>query len=390
MIVDDTGNALAGIETGKANPSSVHSREANFEELKDSAGSTDNVEQHHVATEATTQDISGNLELNKSEAKAALPTNISSSSQRDQIGHQDTGRASTWEAPAADTSITSTKSTENVESRAEILVAGVSNLKIDNNNDAETPLNDEKKDMQHIKARDIPLAEAPFEPAIAGESDSDSDGWITPSNLARHQQTHSNTSTKPNKSSQTPAVLQAATITSDFALQNTMLLMNLNLLSPSLTRISSLKSHILRCHACFQTCKDMTKQFCPRCGGPTLTRVTCSTSANGEFKLHLKKNMQWNTRGDRYSVPKPVSGTSSGKIGHGGRGKGGKGGWGKELIFAEDQKEYVKAVQTEERQRRRERDLMDDDFLPGILSGNRPSSGRVKVGAGRNVNSRKR
>jgi RNA-binding protein NOB1 len=112
--------------------------------------------------------------------------------------------------------------------------------------------------------------------------------------------------------------------------------------------------------------------------------VACSTNANGEFKLHLKKNMQWNHRGDRYSVPKPVHGSSNGRV----QG-GGKGGWGNDLIFAEDQKEYQRAIKDEKKSKAR--DLMDEDYLPSILTGDRGRvGGRVKVGPGRNINSKKR
>ena len=212
--------------------------------------------------------------------------------------------------------------------------------------------------------------------------DLDSDGWITPSNIKKHQAKDQNGSTTPKAEL---GVMQVATITNDFAMQNILLQMNLNLLSSSMLRVRQLKSYILRCHACFEKTKDMTKQFCPRCGKPTLTRVACSTSANGEFKIHLKKNMQWNTRGDRFSIPKPVSGSSNGKVGSG-KG-GGKGGWGQELILAEDQKEYLQAMAHQSR--RKERDLMDDDYLPGILTGDRAMAGRrPKVGAGRTINSR--
>lgn len=170
-------------------------------------------------------------------------------------------------------------------------------------------------------------------------------------------------------------------------MQNVLLQMGLNLLSTSIQQVRHIKTYILRCHACFQKTKDMSKQFCPRCGKPTLTRVSCSTNAKGEFQMHLKKNMQWNRRGDRYSIPRPVSGTASGKVGRGK--KGGKGGWGQELILAEDQKEYVRAIQGEGR--RKEKNLMDEDYLPSILTGERSrTGGRPKVGAGRDVNSKKR
>lgn len=219
-------------------------------------------------------------------------------------------------------------------------------------------------------------------PGEASEEDSDSEGWITPSNIKKKQAESLLSSAEtgaPNKT------MQAAIMTTDFAMQNVILQMNLNLLSGSLQRVQHLKTFILRCHACFLTTKEMSRQFCPRCGKPTLTRVSCSTSASGEFKLHLKKNMQWNNRGERYSVPKAASKSASGRITQG----GGAGGWGADLILAEDQKEYVRALTQEKRQK--QRDLMDEDYLPSILTGERNrSGGRIKVGAGKNVNARKR
>lgn len=227
------------------------------------------------------------------------------------------------------------------------------------------------------------LADTPLSgnPASTSEDDSDGEGWITPSNLKKKQTEDTRQS---NSSKNEPARMQVATITGDFAMQNVLLQMNLNLLSPTLNRIRNIKTFVLRCHACFNIVKDTTKQFCPRCGKPTLTRVSCTTDANGEFKLHLKKNMQWNSRGDRFSIPKPVAGASNGKVVG-----GGKNGWGNGLIFAEDQKEYVRG--NEEGKRLKQRDLMDEDYLPGILTGDRRvGTGQMKVGAGRNVNSKKR
>jgi len=222
------------------------------------------------------------------------------------------------------------------------------------------------------------------EPDEVVEESEESDGgeWITPTNLKKHQAKQSNGDVAPEEESKT---MQVALITSDFAMQNVLLRMNLNLLSPSLQRIRQLKTWILRCHACFNTTKEMSKQFCPRCGKDTLLRVSCSTDKDGKFKIHLKKNMQWSTRGNVYSVPKPVAGTSSGKLVSG----GGKGGWGQGLILAEDQKEYINAMTTSKR--KKEKNLMDEDYLPSILSGDRGGAGgRTKVGAGRNVNSKKR
>lgn len=219
---------------------------------------------------------------------------------------------------------------------------------------------------------------------ISDPESSGSEGWITPSNLKKKQARDMDPSSIAISKDKT---MQVATITADFAMQNVLLQMGLNLLSPSIQQVRHIKTYILRCHACFEKTRDMTKQFCPRCGKPTLTRVSCSTNAKGEFHVHLKKNMQWNHRGDRFSIPKPVSGAANGKSGQG-KG-GGKGGWGQELILAEDQKEYVRAMSGQSR--RKEKNLMDEDYLPSILTGDRGrAGGRPKVGAGRNVNSKKR
>ncbi|CAG8031211.1 unnamed protein product [Penicillium salamii] len=236
-------------------------------------------------------------------------------------------------------------------------------------------------------AVEIADEEAQEEEEEANDDAADSDGgeWITPSNYKKKLAADESGSATLTAA---PKTMQVATMTTDFACQNVLLQMNLNLLSTTtLQKIQHLRTFIKRCHACFLTTKEMNKQFCPRCGKDTLTRVSCTTTANGAFTMHLKKNMQWNTRGNVYSIPKPVAGTSNGKW----KGGGGQRGWGQELVLAEDQKEYVRANTEEERRQRRERDLMDQDYLPGILTGERNrTGGRTKVGAGRNVNSRKR
>ncbi|KAF1944012.1 hypothetical protein EJ02DRAFT_342011 [Clathrospora elynae] len=225
----------------------------------------------------------------------------------------------------------------------------------------------------------------PATESSASEDSDDSDGdWITPSNLTAHQAkeagTQSNTRTAANPQ------MDVATMTIDFAMQNVLLQMNLHLLSTNMQRIKHVTTKVLRCHACFNIVKQMDKQFCPRCGQPALQRVSCSTNAKGEFKIHLARNYQYNKRGDKYSIPKPIGGTANNKWS--GQG-GGKGGWGRDLILAEDQKEYQKILLDE--QRSKTRDLMDQDYLPGILTGDRGrAGGRVNVGAGKNPIARKK
>ncbi|KAE8351748.1 Nin one binding Zn-ribbon like-domain-containing protein [Aspergillus coremiiformis] len=270
------------------------------------------------------------------------------------------------------------ENTENAE--VDAAVEHLKNTTLENSNEK---LQAEAPAVEETTPADQPSPQDPPEEDEA--ADSDGGEWITPSNLKKKQARDEgvSVSAKPE-----PKIMQVATMTTDFACQNVLLQMNLNLLSTTtLQRIRHLKSFIKRCHACFFTTKDMAKQFCPRCGKDTLTRVSCSTDANGQFKMHLKKNMQWNNRGNVFSIPKPTHGSANGKW----KGGGGKGGWGTELVLAEDQKEFVRASAEESRRLRKERDLMDEDYLPSILTGERSKhGGRVKVGAGRNVNSRKR
>ncbi|XWW92680.1 hypothetical protein V2A60_000605 [Cordyceps javanica] len=214
-----------------------------------------------------------------------------------------------------------------------------------------------------------------------GEASDDDGGWITPSNVKKHK-AQGNGST-PAKSPQ--RTLQAAILTSDFAMQNVALRMNLNLVTPAFSRITQLKTWVLRCHGCFKVTRDMERQFCPSCGQPTLIRTSCSTDERGRTRLHLKRDFQWNNRGNVYSVPKPVHGTPHGRLA---KHAGGQNNWGAHLVLAEDQKEYLRAADA--RRRQKTKDLMDDDFLPGILTGDRSAGGRIRVGAGRTVNSRRR
>ncbi|RSM05656.1 hypothetical protein CEP52_006201 [Fusarium oligoseptatum] len=228
--------------------------------------------------------------------------------------------------------------------------------------------------------------EQPVEDTQPSEDDSeasdDEGGWITPSNLKKKQAA----TTGSTPSAPVQKTLQAAVLTSDYAMQNVALRMGLNLVAPSLARITHLKNWVLRCHGCFKITKDMSRQFCPSCGQPTLMRASCSTDQYGNFTIHLKKNFQWNNRGNVYSVPKPVHGSANGRLA---KNAGGQNNWGSNLILSEDQKEFTRA--SDDQRRQRKKDIMDQDYLPDLLSGHRSGGhGKIRVGAGRNVNSKRK
>lgn len=288
--------------------------------------------------------------------------------------------AKTEEEPAGESSSTGAETQETTEAAQEDTPAeDLEKLDI---KDESTNDNNESAESTPEVAEAEPEVEAEEASASDGEASDDDGGWITPSNLKKHKAQDSKTSTP----SQAPQkTLQAAVLTSDYAMQNVALRMNLNLVTPNFARITQLKTWVLRCHGCFKITKDMDKQFCPSCGQPTLLRTSCSTDDKGNFRVHLKKSFQWNNRGNVYSVPKPVHGTANGRLA---KNAGGQNNWGAGLIFAEDQKEYTRAADAQRRSKKK--DIMDDDFLPNILTGGRSDSGKIRVGAGRAVNSRKK
>ncbi|KAG5438761.1 hypothetical protein PCANB_002481 [Pneumocystis canis] len=231
--------------------------------------------------------------------------------------------------------------------------------------------NAENMTLKDIDDKDIDNEDIDNEDA----DDEDNSEWITPSNIYYYKSLNERTNMIPEK---TETQIKVACVTNDFAIQNVLLQMDLNLVSPETgLRIKTVKSWVLRCYGCYKIIKDMSKKFCPGCGGNTLLRTSCSIDSNGKFQIYLKRHMQWNNRGTIYPIPKPRHGSASGK------------GY-KKLIFNEDQKEYQKAIKYQER--KKEIDLLDPDYIPDILTGKRNTSRyNVVIGMGkRNPNERVR
>ncbi|BFZ64953.1 20S-pre-rRNA D-site endonuclease nob1 [Saitoella coloradoensis] len=207
------------------------------------------------------------------------------------------------------------------------------------------------------------------------EEESDGEGWITPSNIAAHKAKDASTQ---DVTSSKPQYMKAACSTGDFAMQNVMLQMGLNLINyESGARIKTVKTWVMRCHACFKITRKMNEKFCPGCGGATLMRTSCATDSNGNFRVFLKKNMQWHTKGNVYSLPKPTAGRANQKGVF-------------NPILRADQKEYERAQKRHSK--KKEVDLLDPDWMPGLLSGQRGGPGQqgIKIGLGRNINERQK
>lgn len=133
------------------------------------------------------------------------------------------------------------------------------------------------------------------------ESDNDDEGWITPSNIKSAKKNYSSDVLEDKE-------VEVACITTDFAMQNVLKQMNLNVTALNGRIIKFLKTFILRCYTCFKTTNDSSKVFCPKCGNKTLKRVSVSVNEKGEKVIHLNPRKQITSKFKNQTIPKPKGG----------------------------------------------------------------------------------
>ncbi|ETW84145.1 hypothetical protein HETIRDRAFT_314721 [Heterobasidion irregulare TC 32-1] len=247
-----------------------------------------------------------------------------------------------------------------------------------------------------ISSPSTPLSSQPSSPApIFDDPSDDDDGegeWITPSNVTVHKSRALGLTPPGSGKGKAKEKILVGCMTADFAMQNVLLQMSLDLVGVEGKKIEKVKTWVLRCHACFKICKDSSKKFCPSCGNPTLLRASVTISspkASSDaptMQVHLKKNFQYKTRGTIYSIPKPKPGSA-------------KTGNGEGLILREDQTEYMRAKKQADSKRLRDEkkilngallnggnsDLnvgnwMDPDWIPDIISAGASGKGRTPKG----------
>ncbi|XP_026333432.1 RNA-binding protein NOB1 [Hyposmocoma kahamanoa] len=133
------------------------------------------------------------------------------------------------------------------------------------------------------------------------ESDSDGGDWITPKNLTEKKK-----EVDTGEFEAKPA--EVACITSDFAMQNVLKQIGLNITSIDGRIIRQLRTFIFRCTTCFKTTSVMTKLFCPKCGHATLKKVAVSIDDDGNQHIHINGKKPLTARGKRFSLPTPRGG----------------------------------------------------------------------------------
>ncbi|CAH1975586.1 unnamed protein product [Acanthoscelides obtectus] len=129
------------------------------------------------------------------------------------------------------------------------------------------------------------------------DDDEDGGGWITPSNVKKAKMQVNSLFLQEQR-----AVV--ACMTTDFAMQNVLKQMNLNVSALDGRLIKHLRTYILRCYACFKTTSVMTKRFCPKCGNDTLKKVAVSLGEDGKLVIHINSKRPLSGRGKKFSLPK--------------------------------------------------------------------------------------
>lgn len=158
-------------------------------------------------------------------------------------------------------------------------------------------------DIQEQNIDDIMVKVSKDEEESESDEDSDSDGgeWITPGNVAQKRK-EMELGEFEEKS------VEVACITSDFAMQNVLKQIGLNVTSIDGRIIRQLRTFIFRCTTCFKTTSVMTKVFCPKCGHSTLKKVGVSIDDDGVQHIHINGRKPLTARGKKFSLPTPKGG----------------------------------------------------------------------------------
>lgn len=137
------------------------------------------------------------------------------------------------------------------------------------------------------------------------ESEDDESSWITPSNFAEMKSACGKDVIDETNNA------RVACMSTDFAVQNVLKQINLNIATLDGRIIKQMRTYILRCYACFKTTSIMTKLFCPNCGHKTLKRVAVSMDENGQRVIHINLRRPLTAKGKNQSIPRPRGGKHS-------------------------------------------------------------------------------
>jgi len=133
----------------------------------------------------------------------------------------------------------------------------------------------------------------------------DDSGWISADNIEEYTDAYSGVIITDEKEN-----FKVACVTVDFAMQNVLLQMNMNLVSVDGIAIKHAKKWINRCYSCLKLIKNIQQMFCDNCGSTSIHRVSYSVSKDGVMSIHLPTHKR-NLRGTIYPIPPPKGGKNS-------------------------------------------------------------------------------
>lgn len=155
----------------------------------------------------------------------------------------------------------------------------------------------DESDTEDVENVLVPVTEDNDNSGDEDDGDDSDSGWITPSNVKIAKQ-------QINSELMEEKRVEVACMTTDFAMQNVLLQMNLNVSALDGRLIKQLRTYILRCYACFKTTSIMTKKFCPKCGNDTLKKVGVSLDRQGKMQIHINIKRPLTAKGKKFSLPR--------------------------------------------------------------------------------------
>lgn len=175
---------------------------------------------------------------------------------------------------------------------------------------------------------------------VVDEEEDDGVGWINCDNLEEQLAIDSG-----GQDASAEDENRVGCVTTDFAMQNVLLQMGINLVSVDGRRvIKKVRRYVLRCQSCTEVTRELERLFCGTCGNSNLTRVTFDVDKEGVARLFLSSKFKPRLRGTKYPIPMPRGGRNS-----------------RDLILCEDQIDPTKLRRAAKERERRAVDVLDPD-----------------------------
>lgn len=180
----------------------------------------------------------------------------------------------------------------------------------------------------------LPTAQASDEVSDGSNDES----WITVDNVDEHLARDGG-----QQEGHTVADVRIGCVTTDFAMQNTLLQMGIKVVSTDGRRvIKQVRRYLLRCHACAAIERNLERKFCDNCGNATLHKVAFKVNKKGIARVFVNPRRKPNLRGTKYSIPMPKGGRHN-----------------KDLILREDQLDPVKQRRMQKQRAKLNVDVLD-------------------------------